>query len=807
MFLDETKHVIRLNVNDLVVNAPGSHGEGEQGIGLSRARMGTAVHETYLASQTADPTYRREAVVRWEGPWRDYTVIVEGRADGYRETPQGVVVEEIKSTLRSGALLEDLHLHPAHSDQCGFYCLILHWNGLKVAGGVVKYLPLSKGTGRDFPLAFNLEEWEQRFDERLSQRLDEMREQQDIARQRRECAARLVFPFDTVRSGQQKMMDSIQKVFEANSTLLCSAPTGTGKTAAALFPAVKCALMQDARLFLVTAKISQQELALETLRRIVPAGEGSFFALQMVARERCCPLEELNCMVDHCPYSDGFENRWMKSGILEKAFAAGVVDGGHVQKWARSQNLCPFEVSMALAQYASVIIADYNYVFDPSVTLRSIIDDSERPCLLIVDEAHNLPARGVDYYSPLLVLRDLEAVASLAAMASPDIYREAAALLDDVCHRLRLELNALAVERGEAPHYAAPPDQPFFLRIQELLEPLLYGYFVYLATGGTRPGNLQPVREKGRKRLQDPLLTALLAVRDFCYCSALDPELFATLWYRDGRVRMLCLDPAPLLKERHDLFNGRVFMSATLTPFDFYGRMLGIAPEASQTLELPSPFPSHNRLFLTVTTVDTTFKRRAEEAQSIADILDKTIRLRAGNYLAFFPSFAYRDTVVKHLPQDEYTILIQEPAMPTEKILDELLKNRKGTVLLCAVQGGVFSEGVDYPGHLAIGAFIIGPGLPQVSPEQELVKIYFDQHLKAGFEYAYVNPGMNRVVQSGGRVIRSETDCGFVMLLCRRFTGKLYRSRFPHYWQQEMVVTENPVEAVQSFWQDIDARN
>lgn len=797
---DEKAGTLRLNVNDLV-HSTDLFDEELQASGPGRGRLGSEIHAEYFNAQ--DPAvYRKEVFVRWEGEWRGFAVAVEGRADGVAAGGGGAIVEEIKSTLRHGRLMESMTLAPPHAEQCTLYCLLLRLTGTPVAGGMVKYISVADRLVRVFDIGFDAEA----ATELLHRRLDEIiREQQSEALQRHRRAAHaeaMPFPFDAVRPGQQRMLDEIEGAAREGRIILCSAPTGIGKTAAALFPMLRQILRLDRKLFFVTAKISQQELALQTLRRMLPPGCGAC-AMQLTARERSCPMDELRCMVGHCPMAEGFETRLFQSGILERYLEAGVVSGAFIRETSLANNLCPFEVSLALTMRASVVIADYNYVFDPTIGLQRFFAQDVRDApgySLIVDEAHNLPARAADYYSPELDIAAMQRMAVDALQADVDIYREAGALLQEVAGHFARRLADLVGERGEESHYVEEPDRRFFREVGVSIEAILYDYFVFLAGGGKRPVAFAPEREAGRKRILDPLLTVLLALRDFAQCCERPPELFAAIWYRDERLKMLCLDPAPLLRERIDMFTGAAFMSATLTPLQFHARLLGVDEPATLTMELPSPFPRANRRFLVVRSVDTTYKRRQRDAAAIADIIGRSIALKQGNYLAFFPSFAFRDAVADHIDPALGRIIRQAPAMKTGEVLDELIGNTSSTILLCGVMGGVFSEGVDYPGHMAIGAFIVGPGLPQIGPEQELIRAYHEMRSGTGFEFAYVNPGISRVVQAGGRVIRSETDRGFVMLICRRFTSKMYYSKFPAYWREELIVAEDPIEEVKRFW-------
>lgn len=798
ILFDAEKKQLRMSINDLVHSAIWPFDETDAVFSPRRARMGQDVHSRYFSSQ--DPArYQKEVPVRWVGRVGEFDVQVEGRADGCRRTDRGVEVEEIKSTLRSGYLLSEMQLNPAHAEQCGFYCLFLGRMGMDIAGGSVKYLPIGGEAVRVFEIPFLPEEWNARFEARVARIIAQRRQLACEADRRRRYAAEMAFPFHAERAGQRKMMEAVAQALEEGVPLMCAAPTGIGKTAAALYPALRLALERNALLVFATAKVSQQELAMDTLRRMIRPGSG-VLAVQISARERACPMEELRCMVDQCTLGQQFEQRWARSDLPEKALAAGVVDQELIRKLALEHHLCPFEAALFLAEQASVIVADYNYVFDPAIRLRGLIDEADRPLYLIVDEAHNLPGRVTGYYSPEVDLRRMDVLRGACAMADPPVYTTIKGILDDALRYFREGWSRLEEERGAALSHVEPPDPAFFRQTQAEWDLALYAYFMFLAQDGVRPATLAPVREKGRKRLDDPLLTLLLQLQTFAECAQRDPDGFAGIWYAAGRVKLLCLNPAAMVAEGLARFNGVVLMSATLHPFDFYATLMGLMPDRLRQLDLPSPFPRENRLFLTVPKVDTTYKKRSEAAAEIARMMAETLALKTGNYLAFFPSFAYRDEVLAHLPEDAFRIIRQEPAMPTDPILRELLKNRTETVLLCAVQGGVFSEGVDYPGHLAIGAFVIGPALPQVGPEQNLIKAYFDRRLEAGFEYAYVNPGMNRVIQSGGRVIRTPEDQGFVMLICRRFTNRLYANRFPAYWSQEMQVAEDPVPVVRAFW-------
>ncbi len=611
-------------------------------------------------------------------------------------------------------------------------------------------------------------------------------------------ADRVTFPFPEIRESQRILIEDLDDAVGAGLLLLCSAPTGTGKTAAALFPLVRRALAERRKVFFVTAKNSQQALALDSLRRMLPPGSGGT-GVQIRARARSCPLDGEHCRQPRCRYQERFRARLEESGIIDELLSKGVVGADEIAAYALAARLCPFEVSLSLAEKATVIVSDFNYVFDPRVYLRRFFDKPWNEHLLIVDEAHNLPKRALEYYSHRVDTEELERVARACRAHAGGFANAIAELLDDVRAHLSAALEQLSEERDGPPPYVDSPDASFLETTGSRLDSLLSEYMSEAALGSIP---LLPKR-RGDETGIDPLFALLTRLQDFCRCAALDPDLFATLWTKEG-ARTRCLDASPFLRERLEGFHSAICMSATLTPLGFFASALGADGVRCVMLELPSPFPREKRCLVAATSVDTTFKLRSGYAAEIARIITDTVQLRRGNYLAFFSSFAYRDEVVSKLPKGGYELMLQLPGVPPDGLLEKLRRNTDRTCLVCGVQGGVLSEGVDYPGEMAIGVFVIGPGLPMVNVEQELMRAYFDRTLGAGFEHAYLLPGLSRAVQAGGRALRSATDEAFIMLIGRRFGERLYQLGLPSFWREELVTSDDPVAEVAAFWKARD---
>ena len=790
--LDEDARTLRLSIDDLV--APGSPRNRVPSAG--RDQLEAEARARYLAQRTGE-RIREGVELSSEFDWRSYRVQLHGRADVLYERDGQVVVELQRFVpAESPARIEDAVA------RVGLLCLLAHESGTSVRKGLVVDLSLVDEAAHSLDVAFSVRSYERVLNGRLEVVHRAWVEEQRLARARAEQAERLAFPFPEVRAGQDSMLREVEGAAHSGLMLLCSAPTGIGKTAAALHPLLKCALKEGRTLFFVTARVSQQELALETLRRQLPAGQPGV-AVQISAKDRVCPMERLGCLERGCPLLRGFRERLAASRLLESLTQLGVVDSAELTARALAAELCPFEVSLELSLAATVVVADFNYVFDPNVYLRRFFDADHHDHLLIVDEAHQLPERTRECFSAELVPSALAALAEDCDLMTPPAYGEAATLLRDVGDHCEELARRLSKERGVPAPWVEEPDRRFWEQIGVRVEGALLRYALCRALEPERPAVFAPRRPSGSGLLQDPLLAALYAIRDYSRASQHDPECFAALWSED-RAKLLCLDPASLFGARIRGFHTVVCMSATLTPFDFFAGLLGVEGPRAIELDLDSPFPRENRLVLTVPDVDTSYRRRSLYAQRIGAIITGCLRARRGNYLAFFGSFAFRDEVLATMEPGPYRVLLQTPAMRTEGFLEQLRTNRSETLLLCGVLGGVFAEGVDYPGETAIGVFIVGPGLPAVRAERELIRAYHEQQRGSGFEYAYVYPGLNRVIQAGGRALRTPSDRAAIVLLGRRFSEPLYRDPLPSWWRQELEQAHDPAARLEEFWKRSD---
>ena len=499
-----------------------------------------------------------------------------------------------------------------------------------------------------------------------------------------------------------------------------------------------------------------------------------------------------------CEFAHDYAGKLERSGVVESLATLPIVGPDVCAEAGRLCRVCPFELSLDVALEADVIIGDYNYVFDPGAYLRRFFQDTPYDdCILIIDEAHNLYSRGRDYYSPELQQRRLRQLLAFCANEPVRLFRDFEALFIALQNLVQdLPQAALAPPQADGFTLVIPPlDQ--VMHLNRRLEALMVDYAIYRRRHGAAPGG-------------DLLQEFYYEFQRFCDVLALGGDEFAYIYQPqpDNAIfKILCKDAARFLHERLQGFHSVIAMSATLTPFPFYQDVLGLPPERTFTAAFPSPFPVKNRHILVVPEVTTTYHERQREAPATAQIIETIVAQRSGNYGVFFSSFAHLRLVRSWMHQYPAERLIEQTPSMSEAERDTVLQYLKQgdahPMLLLAVQGGIFAEGVDYPGDMLRGVIIVGPGLPQMNQEQELIRAYYEAKYARGFAYAYLYPGMNRVVQSAGRVIRSETDVGIIVLLDKRFTYGNYTALFPPHWYTKTpreLITRNYQQVLARFW-------
>jgi len=783
------------SVHDLLPEAV-ARSLGVPGEGLSRLSVGAELHRIVQGRRRSEqrgyvPEVSVDATLELDG----WTLRVLGRADGVEQHPgTRPAVEEIK-TLHFRSELHTPHAHERlerYRWQARIYAFCLFPDG----GATARLLLVDLGgeEERVEEVAWTPAAVQAFLRGRLHTLVAAERQRAALRERWRAAAAELAFPFPTVRPVQREAIAAIEETLAAGRHLLLAAPTGVGKTAAALFPAVKRALADGRRVVFLTAKTLQQQLAVETLARMQ---RGEWRSIQLRAKARMCANREVICHEEYCEHARDYGLKLAQRGVLPALLSfAPHLDPDRIYEVAHAAEVCPFEVSLELLRECTAVVCDYNYVFDPAIGLLGLGAGGElEDTLLVVDEAHNLVDRARGYYSPRL-----EAAAVLRARELVRGHRHKVCRdLDEVLG----ELEALIVGTVRQ----ALPERPGVARVdldardltdlRLALDAQVAPYFTFK-------------RNVDLWLAEDPVVAVLLALARLSELAQDGGKELVPLAERAAGpepaevLRIECLDAARFLKPLLASSAGCVAMSATLEPFEFYRDLLGFQADRTDTLALPSPFPPENRLVVAVDEVDTTYRERSRHYGRIAELVAE-LAPPGRNALALFPSYAFLREVASRISIGGHRVEIQrgdDTDRARRDILARLRANREPALLL-AVLGGVFAEGVDYPGEMLSEVMVVSPALPLVGPERELLKAYYAEQYERGFEYAYLIPGMRRVVQAAGRLIRSEQDRGAIVLICKRFLREPYVSMLPSEWAgdtPQSLRRLDPVAAVREFF-------
>jgi len=799
--VDYDKREIVCSVGDLVHESTYRRIGVERGDGFRRMWIGQDIHSRRAEQRAGeDPKYRAEVHVVHRTTLAGWSITITGRIDGLSvdRDEQRVNIEEVKSIhfdLELEALYRSEKLQ-RHLYQLLLYAYFLSsqpdFTGFTFEPQLV-LIDLVSGDTKIVDTEFDRDRVATTLDTSLAKLIEELETAAALRVAKRAFADTLHFPFDALRPGQEEMISAVARAVYQRDSLLISAPTGIGKTMAVLYPALRQSLKLGKKLFVLTSKTLQQDAAITALRLL---NDGSFRVLRIRAKAKMCAHTEMICHEDFCPFAARYSEKMEKSGLLQHLVTSmSYFDPDITFELARDREVCPFEVSLELIEQADVIVCDYNYIFDPYVGLKAYQQENDYgDCVLVVDEAHNLVDRGRGYYSPELHEKSFDDITK--HLMTRNCWVEG---WEELLELLRAHFHELAqVLEGDVKQALCEPNRELFIDQRTEWERLVLAYI------GWKIDNR--IAEE-----DDPLIDFYFKLVKFTNLLAEDGDEFAHMVEKtqDGiKLKIFCKDPSRFLGKIFDSAHATVALSATLEPFDFYRKTLGFPEDRTAELSLPSPFPRDNRKIVVVSEVDTTYKRRADHydriATNVADIGDAG----DGNFLALFPSYAFLREIAERLPPMRKHVMVQRTDMTDYErnaILD-ILRNRsqKGNLIL-AVSGGMYAEGIDYQGDMLAGVMVVGPALPQVSFEQELLKQYYDEQYGAGFEFAYLIPGMTRVVQSAGRVIRSETDIGVIALLCKRFTQETYTRYFPSDWYEESpreLVSRKPALDVRAFFDE-----
>jgi DNA excision repair protein ERCC-2 len=596
------------------------------------------------------------------------------------------------------------------------------------------------------------------------------------------------FPFSSLRKGQQELMDLVHLSISDHSSLWVEAPTGIGKTMATLYPSILSLKGQNHKVFYLSAKTSQQINVVEAVQFLNQQGV-KLRHIQLTAKEKLCLHSSSTCDPLSCPFAEGYYDRLMEA--LNELLQLENFGSSEAYKIAEKHRLCPFEFLLDASLWADIIIGDYNYFYDPRVYLKRYWDNASYQAVVLVDEAHNLVDRSREMYSSLLSKKEL-----LKGMKN--LKRKAASL-----YEILKQIQSWFKDQEEDLENLYADKCLTLKRFPEALEILLeeaQDAFVKLISQS--PKAILPH-------------TTISLYFEICFMlkllSLYDDRFFSILSMdrKDISIKIACINPSAMLKECNQKSNSVIFFSASLSPLSYYKEALGGDMDDPE-VKLSSPFPRENLLSMMDPSISTRWKNRPASLKPIKSIIEAAISVKKGKYIAYFPSYQYLNDFVAILPKTPpYEVMVQKTGMKErekKQYLSAFEEESDRSLLALAVLGGSFAEGIDLLGEKLHGAIIVGVGLPKIGPERELIRKYYQENLNKGYEYAYLYPGLNKIMQAGGRVIRSEYDRGFILLLEDRFATSSYQKLLPEHWKPLHRISDQDTlyELLGSFWRSSD---
>ena len=790
--------LITIPLRDFAVPAPRTGSiEAHSGYGRS-ATDGIEIH-TRVQRQRAklDPLYQAEVPVSCRFERGGFSFRIDGRMDGIfrHDAPK---IEEIKTTFSLRELSQRLSGNPLDHP----YCLQLltygyfHWRDHQVLPNLSFHLVSSRNNYTDdIELVLDIPQYEQWLDLRFDELVIDAKLAEKRAARRRKIAASFAFPFENPRPGQIELMQTIEQIMVDKQPMLIQAPTGLGKTVGVLYPVLKEALSRGQRVVYVTPKNSQHSVAEDAVIRFQETG-AKLKSLSITAKSKICFKNEPLCNPDYCEYALNYYGKVHEQGILGLLAKKRKLKARTFRVLGEHYQVCPFELQLDSAREVDVVICDYNYVFAPRSALSRIseivVDQSGKPNL-VIDEAHNLPSRAMDYYSPSLSAVLLERMRDEIQKVNSRFRYETEELLDGCLQAV----SACRNTDNSKPMRINPPVD-LFLDQQARLTAFLSRYLDSAA----------------EIQHQDVILKLCYYWAEFTetleYIGDPDRQEFFTTYYphpTGGTVKITCCDASAMLKDCYKEYEQVVGFSATLKPFDYYVRLSGLDLGKVRTAEFESPFPSDRRKLLIIPQISTRYSHRERNYAKVADAVQRITALRRGNYFVFLPSFEFLERVTALFrPPEGFTVMRQERGMKAAGVeaIVECLRSQSLPTIVFAVQGGSFSEGMDYAGETVIGAFVVGPPLPTYDLEREQMREYYQRTYGAGFDYAYTIPAMAKAVQAAGRVIRSETDTGLIVLMDSRFLETSYSQSMPADWfgsDVREIVSDSILSDVAGFWE------
>ena len=740
---------------------------------------GTKIHTFYQSKQNKNyiPEYYLKEVFYVD----DFMISLDGRADGVIINDDNVTIDEIKSTISP---LEECYESQKewHLGQAKCYALMYaHANHIDKINVQLTYIHQIDNSKMFKFFTFDVEELERDIHKLLEDYIEFYKFIFERTEKRNLSAKTLNFPFPDFRAGQKRLSKYAYGIAKNGGILFVEAPTGIGKTMSTLYPFAKSfADEENSKIFYLTAKNSGRVTAFEATKLLLE--EGLFAsAIMITAKDKMCFCPGKGCNPDECPFAKDYCTH-VRKVIIESIRENQLFSPELISDIAKRYAICPFELSLDLSLFVDIIVCDYNYLFDPMVYLKRYFDEDASKMICLIDESHNLVERGREMFS-----------------ASIDSYtfKKAKKAVRHLDHKkIKNAMKRITKMFNRYEDFVEGDTIIPFIEDKDIA-----GMNAYMLASSD-------VTKHHHEFVNDDFTDFFFELNKFIKLYELFDSSF-TLYVTksasgETKINLYCLDPRSHLKASLNKVKSKIIFSATLSPSEYYVDLLG-GTKNDPLLKLPSPFPKENLDVIVVPSVSIKYKNREKTLEEVSKYIKAMIQGHVGNYFVYVPSYEYLENLTPYLVDKDINLIIQERDMSEidkTQFLSCFVDKPKKTTIGLAVVGGAFGEGIDLVAERLIGVAVIGVGLPQLCFERNLIRSYFDEQCGMGYLYSYVNPGINKVMQAVGRVIRSEKDRGVALLIDDRYLSKTYNDLFSEQWPQYKVATsiEDVKVEVENFW-------
>ena len=734
----------------------------------SSMQEGSHIHSSYQESQGSDywSEYPLKRIIELQG----ITITLEGRADGIVKKKNGdYMIDEIKSTVIDLKQFRDENLlwHLGQA-KCYAYMFMEEQNLSQID---IRLVYIRQGKEKEHLndyYSFSRGELKEYVISLLNDYLEFYNIVSANILKRNESIKNRTFPFENYRLGQRTLAKHAYNLARKGGRLFVEAPTGIGKTISTLFPSIKyISEDEQTKIFYLTAKSSGKESAYQTIEYLKNKSNLQLNDIVITAKDKICFSKEGNCNPDECPFAIGYYTK-IQSILRYALMNYSTFDYETICEIAKENMVCPFELELDLSLFCDVIICDYNYLFDPLSYMKRYFDNDAKHYLALIDEAHNLVDRSKDMYSASISYKSLlVAKHSLKSIKSASLKKNLTKI------KVIFEELLLSNELGET-----------------LISNLNLEQYKALVNFSNK---YIEISKDHHEDITKELTSFYLEINRFLRLYELfDGDIFRLFVRKkendDISLNLLCLDASSFLRATSNSLKGSIYFSATLSPIEYYMDTLG-GHIADTHLLLPSPFPKENFKLIVAPKVSIKYSKRESSYAMVSKYIKEFVSSRVGNYFVYSPSYEYMERLKDYIDIDANIYFQQRDMLEREKVtfLENFVSHPQKTTIGFLVLGGAFGEGIDLISDRLIGVVVIGIGLPKINYESDLTAEYYSLKGYKGYDYAYTNPGMNKVMQAVGRVIRSETDRGSALLIDERYIHHNYKNLFRSEWNDYEV--------------------